>query len=182
MFGRGGEEVEYLGRHGIPFEVVPGITAAIACAAYAGIPLTDRDHAEHCTSSPRTADAADRVDWQRLAGRRQTLAIYMGVAAAARVRDRLLAAGMPPSTPAALIENGTLPASACCLTDLAALDSAVVAHAIARHQCSSSARSRRMPPSSPGSARHRSWTHPENRLTGAGFPMRRASRYRGRAS
>jgi len=80
VFGRGGEELEFLRAHDIPYEVVPGITAAVACAAYAGVPLTHRDHAQsvrfvtaHCQSSH------DSLDWAALAQERQTLAIYMGV-------------------------------------------------------------------------------------------------------
>ena len=80
IFGRGGEELEYLRRHGIAYEVVPGVTAALACAAYAGIPLTHREHAHglqfvtaHCRES------LDHVDWRGLARPGQTLAIYMGV-------------------------------------------------------------------------------------------------------
>jgi len=80
VFGRGGEELEFLRAHGIAYEVVPGITAAIACAAYAGVPLTHRDHAQavrfvtaHCGAS------LDTLDWSALAQERQTLAVYMGV-------------------------------------------------------------------------------------------------------
>lgn len=108
VFGRGGEELEFLRSHGIPYEVVPGITAAIACAAYAGIPLTHRDHAQsvklvtaHCK------DSFDTLDWQSLAQERQTLAVYMGVAGLEGLRDRLVAHGRAPSTPFALIENGS---------------------------------------------------------------------------
>ena len=81
IFGRGGEELEFLQQHGIAYEVVPGITAALACAAYSGIPLTHRDHAQsvrlvtaHCRES------LDTLDWQALAAERQTLVFYMGVA------------------------------------------------------------------------------------------------------
>jgi len=131
VFGRGGEEAAWLARHGIPFEIVPGITAALGCAAYAGIPLTDRRHAEtlHFVTA-HGADAADRVDWARLAGRRQTLVVYMGVAAAGRIRKRLLAARMSPATPAAVIENGTLPGQRVLLTDLAGLEAAVVSQGV----------------------------------------------------
>jgi len=110
VFGRGGEELEFLRAHGIPFRVVPGITAAVACAAYAGIPLTHRDHAQsvrlvtaHCR------DSVDTLDWESLARDHQTLAVYMGVAALEHLRERLLAAGRAPSTPFALIENGSRP-------------------------------------------------------------------------
>ena len=123
VFGRGGEELEVLARHGIPFEVVPGITAAIGCAAYAGIPLTHRDHAQsvrfvtaHC------GESADTLDWASLAQPRQTLALYMGVAALGRIAGRLLAHGCTPATPVAIIENGTRPDQRVTLTTLAALD------------------------------------------------------------
>jgi uroporphyrin-III C-methyltransferase/precorrin-2 dehydrogenase/sirohydrochlorin ferrochelatase len=131
VFGRGGEEAAWLARHGIAFEIVPGITAALGCAAYAGIPLTDRRHAEtlHFVTA-HGAGADDRVDWARLAGRRQTLVVYMGVAAAGRVRERLLAARMPAATPVAVIENGTLPGQRVVLTDLAGLEGAVAARQV----------------------------------------------------
>ncbi|KAF1722918.1 siroheme synthase CysG [Pseudoxanthomonas wuyuanensis] len=108
VFGRGGEELEFLRAHGIPYEVVPGVTAALACAAYAGIPLTHRDHAQslrlvtaHCK------DSQDTLDWAALAQERQTLAVYMGVAGLDNFRARLLQAGRAPQTPFALIENGS---------------------------------------------------------------------------
>ncbi|HEX6832127.1 MAG TPA: uroporphyrinogen-III C-methyltransferase, partial [Rudaea sp.] len=110
VFGRGGEELEFLRAHGIAYEVVPGITAAVACAAYAGVPLTHRDHSQsvhlvtaHCKAS------LDTLDWRALAAERQTLAIYMGVAQLAQLRDRLIAHGRAASTPFALIENGSRP-------------------------------------------------------------------------
>jgi uroporphyrin-III C-methyltransferase/precorrin-2 dehydrogenase/sirohydrochlorin ferrochelatase len=110
VFGRGGEELQALRAAGIRYEVVPGITAANACAAYAGIPLTHRDHAQsvrlvtaHCEQS------ADRLDWSGLAQDRQTLAFYMGVAGLERIRDRLLAQGRAASTPFAIVENGSRP-------------------------------------------------------------------------
>jgi uroporphyrin-III C-methyltransferase/precorrin-2 dehydrogenase/sirohydrochlorin ferrochelatase len=131
VFGRGGEEAAWLARHGVPFEIVPGITAALGCAAYAGIPLTDRRFAEalHFVTA-HGADAADRIDWDGLAGRRQTLVVYMGVAAAARVQQRLLAARLPPQTPAAVIENGTLPGQRVLLTDLGRLATAIAAEGV----------------------------------------------------
>ncbi|MBM4219321.1 MAG: uroporphyrinogen-III C-methyltransferase [Gammaproteobacteria bacterium] len=131
VFGRGGEEAAWLARHGVRFEIVPGITAALGCAAYAGIPLTDRRYAEtlHFVTA-HGADAADRIDWQRLAGRRQTLVVYMGVAAAASVRERLIEARLPPATPVAIVENGTLPGQRVLLSDLAGLGSAIAAEGI----------------------------------------------------
>jgi uroporphyrin-III C-methyltransferase/precorrin-2 dehydrogenase/sirohydrochlorin ferrochelatase len=108
VFGRGGEELEFLSSHGIPYEVVPGVTAALACAAYSGVPLTHREHAHsvqfvtaHCKES------LDTLDWKALAAPRQTLAIYMGVAHLGALRERLLAAGCAGATPVAAIENGT---------------------------------------------------------------------------
>jgi uroporphyrin-III C-methyltransferase/precorrin-2 dehydrogenase/sirohydrochlorin ferrochelatase len=108
VFGRGGEELEFLRAHEIPYEVVPGITAAVACAAYAGIPLTHRDHAQslrlvtaHCK------DSLDTLDWNALAQEKQTLAVYMGVAGLEKVRERLLLAGVAPGLPFALVENGS---------------------------------------------------------------------------
>jgi uroporphyrin-III C-methyltransferase/precorrin-2 dehydrogenase/sirohydrochlorin ferrochelatase len=108
VFGRGGEELEFLKAHQVPFEVVPGITAALACAAYSGIPLTHRDHAQglrlvtaHCR------DSLDTLDWQALAQERQTLAVYMGVAGLEGFRDQLIAHGRAPQTPFALVENGS---------------------------------------------------------------------------
>jgi len=110
VFGRGGEELEFLRDHDIPFEVVPGITAAVACAAHAGVPLTHRDHAQsvrfvtaHCQAS------LDSLDWAALAQERQTLAVYMGVGELATLRDRLIAQGRATTTPFALIENGSRP-------------------------------------------------------------------------
>jgi uroporphyrin-III C-methyltransferase/precorrin-2 dehydrogenase/sirohydrochlorin ferrochelatase len=110
VFGRGGEELEFLRAHDIPYEVVPGITAAVACAAYAGIPLTHRDHAQslrlvtaHCK------DSLDTLDWEALAQEKQTLAVYMGVAELEKVRERLLLAGVAPGLPFALVENGSRP-------------------------------------------------------------------------
>jgi uroporphyrin-III C-methyltransferase/precorrin-2 dehydrogenase/sirohydrochlorin ferrochelatase len=108
VFGRGGEELEFLRAHAIPYEVVPGITAALACAAYAGVPLTHRDHAQsvrfvtaHCR------DSLDTLDWRALAQERQTLAVYMGVGGLRTLRTRLLAHGRAPDTPFALVENGS---------------------------------------------------------------------------
>ena len=110
IFGRGGEELEYLRERGIPYEVVPGITAAVACAAYAGVPLTHRDHSQsvrfltaHCR------DSLDTLDWACLARERQTLAIYMGVAHVREIEDALIRHGLTPGTPVAVVENGSRP-------------------------------------------------------------------------
>lgn len=110
VFGRGGEELEVLRAAAIPYEVVPGITAAVACGAYAGIPLTHRDHAQSVSFvTAHCKDSADSLDWQALAAGQQTLAVYMGVAGLDRLREKLIAHGKPPATPFALIENGSRP-------------------------------------------------------------------------
>ena len=110
IFGRGGEELEHLRRHGIEATVVPGITAALACGAAAGIPLTHREHASavtFVTGHLKNGDPA--ADWEALAKSGQTIVVYMGVSAAATVRDRLLAAGLARTTPVAIVENGSRP-------------------------------------------------------------------------
>lgn len=110
VFGRGGEEMEFLRQHGIPCEIVPGVTAAVACAAYAGIPLTHRDHARtvHLLTG-HGKESMDAMDWPALAQDHQTMAIYMGVARLEEFTQRLLEHGRRPDTPFAIIENGTLP-------------------------------------------------------------------------
>ena len=90
-------------------EVVPGVTAATACAAALGVPLTHRDHASAVTLvTGHGRDGEPELDWAALAGPRQTLAVYMGVAAAGRIAARLIAQGLAPGTPVAVIENGTM--------------------------------------------------------------------------
>ncbi|HEV8694353.1 MAG TPA: SAM-dependent methyltransferase, partial [Lysobacter sp.] len=94
----------------VDFEVVPGITAAIACGAYAGIPLTHREHAQSVRFvTAHTKDSDDTIDWAALAQDRQTLAFYMGVSGLERTRDRLIAHGRAPTTPFAIVENGSRP-------------------------------------------------------------------------
>ncbi len=109
VFGRGGEELAYLRRHGVRVEVVPGVTAATACAAALGVPLSHRDHASVVTFvTGHGRDGEPDLDWAALAAARQTLAVYMGVETAGRTAARLMAQGLAPGTPAAVIENGTL--------------------------------------------------------------------------
>ncbi|AKK65037.1 uroporphyrinogen-III C-methyltransferase [Xanthomonas oryzae pv. oryzicola] len=132
VFGRGGEELEFLRAHGIGFQVIPGITAAVACAAYAGIPLTHRDHAQslrlitaHCK------DSLDTLDWHALGKERQTLAFYMGVAGLDTIQQRLLQAGRAASTPFALVENGSRPQQRVITGTLASLATTARHHAVA---------------------------------------------------
>jgi uroporphyrin-III C-methyltransferase/precorrin-2 dehydrogenase/sirohydrochlorin ferrochelatase len=110
VFGRGGEELEAMRAAGVPVFVVPGVTAALACAASAGIPLTHRDHAQAVTfvTAQAKPDGVE-ADWTRLAGTNHTLAIYMGTDRAEETAARLIAAGRSPWTPVAIVENGSRP-------------------------------------------------------------------------
>jgi uroporphyrin-III C-methyltransferase/precorrin-2 dehydrogenase/sirohydrochlorin ferrochelatase len=108
IFGRGGEELDHLEREGILVEIVPGITAALGCAASARIPLTHRKAAQALIfATAEGAEGEPALDWSSLAGPHRTLAVYMGVGAAPRLQRRLLEGGLDPATPVAVIENGT---------------------------------------------------------------------------
>jgi uroporphyrin-III C-methyltransferase len=123
IFGRGGEEAAYLVQHGVPFEVVPGITAACACASYAGIPLTHRglSHGVRFVAGHCRADEPLDLDWRGLADPDTTLVVYMGAAKLEEIRSRLIRSGLPADTPAAAIENGTTPRQRRCVATLATL-------------------------------------------------------------
>ncbi|WBF44758.1 siroheme synthase CysG [Serratia rubidaea] len=108
IFGRGGEELQVAAAAGIPFQVVPGVTAAAGATAYAGIPLTHRDHAQSVTFiTGHCRPDGDGLDWADLARARQTLAIYMGTMKAADISQRLIAHGREAQTPVAVISRGT---------------------------------------------------------------------------
>jgi uroporphyrin-III C-methyltransferase/precorrin-2 dehydrogenase/sirohydrochlorin ferrochelatase len=111
IFGRGGEEIETLMAEGIPFQIVPGVTAATGCAAYAGIPLTHRDHAQSVAfvTGHSREGLGSTVDWQKLVNPQQTLVVYMGLQALPQIRDQLITHGCEPMMPAAIIEQGTTP-------------------------------------------------------------------------
>jgi uroporphyrin-III C-methyltransferase / precorrin-2 dehydrogenase / sirohydrochlorin ferrochelatase len=110
MFGRGGEEIEALAAEGIPFQVCPGVTAAIGAAAYAGIPLTHRDHAQACVFvTGHGKDGKIDLDWTALLQPRQTVAIYMGLRNVEALTREFIARGADPDLPAAIIDNATRP-------------------------------------------------------------------------
>jgi len=117
VFGRGGEELEYLRQLGINYEVVPGISAGLACAAYTGIPLTHRDHAAsltfvtgHAAARPgdMTSGKMAGVDWRAIAGPGRTAVIYMGLKQAEKIQKELLKAGISHDLPVAFVSNGSM--------------------------------------------------------------------------
>ncbi len=108
IFGRGGEEIETLSRHKISFQVVPGITAACGVAAYAGIPLTHRDHAQSCVFvTGHMKDGNMSLDWEMLARPNQTVVVYMGLHGLEMLCAKLITHGLPEGTPAAIVQQGT---------------------------------------------------------------------------
>jgi uroporphyrin-III C-methyltransferase len=110
VFGRGGEEVQALQAAGIAFEVVPGVTAASGCSAAAGIPLTHRDFAGSCVFLPgHVAEIEASHDWRALARPRQTRVFYMGIQRLPHIARQLVAHGLSPDTPAAIVRDGTRP-------------------------------------------------------------------------
>ena len=122
VFGRGGEEIETLSASGVRFEVVPGITAALGAAAYAGIPLTHRDHAQSCVFvTGNTQDGELNVDWAAIVRPRQTVVIYMGFQNLDELCRELVAHGLPPRTPAAMVQQATTSAQRVVSADLATL-------------------------------------------------------------
>ncbi|GAB4173284.1 MAG: hypothetical protein Fur0039_14590 [Rhodocyclaceae bacterium] len=131
IFGRGGEEIEELARCHIPFEVVPGITAAAGMAAYAGIPLTHRELAGSCMFvTGHLKEGGCELDWPAAARPRQTVVIYMGVSAIGQIARELIAHGRSAHTPAALVREATGPGQLTITGTLATLPELAARHGI----------------------------------------------------
>ena len=129
IFGRGGEEIGELMEAGIDFQVVPGVTAAAGCAAYAGIPLTHRDHAQSVQFvTGHLQDGSVDLDWPSLARPGQTVVVYMGLSGVRELCTRLVAHGRAGDTPAALVQQGTLPEQRVFVGTLATLPDLIDAH------------------------------------------------------
>lgn len=109
IFGRGGEELQTLAKHGVAFEVVPGVTAASGVSSYAGIPLTHRDHAQTCLFvTGHLKDGSADLDWPSLVRTKQTVVIYMGLSGLADICSRLILHGAPHDKPIAVVQDGSL--------------------------------------------------------------------------
>lgn len=130
IFGRGGEEVEAVRAAGLPVEVIPGVSAALGAAAEANLPLTHRDHASAVSFVAGQCQGLSEQDWSGLAGKGRTLVIYMGVATAGQIADKLIADGVAPDMPVAVLERGTLGGARALRTLLADLGPMVTRDAI----------------------------------------------------
>ncbi|MCF8007575.1 MAG: siroheme synthase CysG [Methylovulum sp.] len=131
IFGRGGEEIETLMAQQIPFQVVPGITAASGCAAYAGIPLTHRDHAQSCIFvTGHLKDNSIHLNWTQLALPQQTIVIYMGSVGLEKICQAMIAHGSPRDLPIALVQQGTTQNQRVIIGTLATMPGLVAEHRI----------------------------------------------------
>jgi len=128
IFGRGGEEIETLMENGVPFQVVPGITAANGVSSYAGIPLTHRDFAQSCVfTTGHLKDGTVELDWATLVRPRQTVVIYMGSVGLAHICKKLVEHGLPATTPVAVVQQGTTIRQRVVVADLLTIASKVAA-------------------------------------------------------
>ncbi len=131
IFGRGGEEIELLAQNHVPFQVVPGITAASGCAAYAGIPLTHRDYAQSVRFVTGHLKSNDpNVQWPELANPTQTIVFYMGLVGLRDICESLVAHGRAATTPVALIERGTTQDQRVLIADLATIADVVASQEV----------------------------------------------------
>ncbi len=130
IFGRGGEEAEACRKAGVPVEVVPGISAAIGAAAAAQLPLTHRRSASIVSFVAGQCKGLSEQDWTGLAGKGRTLVIYMGIATADAIAEKLIADGLAPDVPVAVIENATRPTMRVLRSPLAGLGELVTRHRV----------------------------------------------------
>jgi uroporphyrin-III C-methyltransferase len=130
IFGRGGEEVDAVRAAGLAVEVVPGVSSALGAAAEAQIPLTHRDHASVVSFVTGQCKGLSEQNWAGLAGHGRTLVIFMGVATASAIAEKLMNDGLTPDAPVAVLENGTLPGARVVRGLLADLDGIVTRYAI----------------------------------------------------
>ncbi len=131
IFGRGGEEIQELFQAGVPFQVIPGITAASGCSAYAGIPLTHRDYAQSVRFlTGHLKEGSPELPWNELVYENQTLVLYMGLVGLERICEQLIAHGQRPDMPVALISKGTTPEQKVVVGSLADIASKVTEHQI----------------------------------------------------
>jgi uroporphyrin-III C-methyltransferase len=131
IFGRGGEEVEEVRAAGLPVEVIPGVSAALGCAAEAMLPLTHREYSSAVSFVAGQCKGLADQDWSGLAGKGRTLVIYMGVATASDIADKLMRDGVAPEMPVAVLERGTLDGHRAIKTLLADLGPMVEREAVA---------------------------------------------------